>query len=283
MAYAVAEQPSQTVSPAAPLVGGPLADFVFLGEHGERLVEVKESRRRSPLGLCSELMARDETPSFLVAWSVRFPSWADRDPIVPVIDEALAEAAGTPPMTVVFRSTNLINLHLSNVVRALEGKLEPTRLLREVWLGASSTSEPVSVSRDFRRFTELRHWLGLSSDEAADLLGIGRTTPNAWERDGRRPRARTARKLAQIHSLLASLVHSIGEDETTAWMNTGDPSPLQRIAAGDVQGVARLVEARAIRSPRRAGLAPGGLVIGEGEPRRVDVPTTVRRRRRRAS
>ena len=49
----------------------------------------------------------------------------------------------------------------------------------------------------FRAFRELARLLRVSDDELTHVIGIGRTTPYAWERVGREPRPNTVRRLYQ--------------------------------------------------------------------------------------
>jgi hypothetical protein len=57
----------------------------------------------------------------------------------------------------------------------------------------------------FRAFSDLKNWLNLTSTQLAELLGIKRTTPNAWKREGRTPREETRHRLYQLHSYVGSL------------------------------------------------------------------------------
>lgn len=100
-------------------------------------------------------------------------------------------------------------------------------------LAAKEAPSPASHrSRSYGQFVELASWLDMSRGETADLLGIGRTTPSAWERDGREPRPRRARRLYQTHALVGALIECHGTAETRRWLITGRPAPLKLIADG---------------------------------------------------
>jgi hypothetical protein len=92
---------------------------------------------------------------------------------------------------------------------------------------------PVPQSRAYRAFTELTAWLGMTQEETAALLEIGRTTPLAWRR-GHEPQPARARRLFQTHALVKTLVRRLGTDEARRWLGRGTPSPLELIRSGNV-------------------------------------------------
>jgi transcriptional regulator with XRE-family HTH domain len=101
---------------------------------------------------------------------------------------------------------------------------------------------PRRGSRAFEMFSELRDWLNLTTQQTASLVGIGRTTALAWERDGREPRAAHARRLYQVHSIIGALVKRLGRDAATEWLELGTPSPQELLERGDITDVARSAE-----------------------------------------
>ena len=68
-------------------------------------------------------------------------------------------------------------------------------------------------SPDYQAFKDLCRWLNLTDEEAARVVGVRRTTPYAWERDGTRPRPETARRMYQVHAAIAALVQRYSEEE----------------------------------------------------------------------
>ncbi|HTC58841.1 MAG TPA: TIGR04255 family protein [Solirubrobacteraceae bacterium] len=110
------------------------------------------------------------------------------------------------------------------------GSLREHSTLLEV--GQAARRERTFRSRAYGQFIELAQWLERSRAETADLLEIGRTTPSAWEREGREPQPRHARRLYQTHALLDSLISRQGSAETHRWLHAGSPSPLELIAGG---------------------------------------------------
>lgn len=96
--------------------------------------------------------------------------------------------------------------------------------------------EQARTVRAYRAFVELADWLGLTQAKTAALLDMGRTTPLAWEREGHEPQPARARRLYQTHALVSTLMRKLGREEMRRWMDAGNPSPLELIAAGDVTG-----------------------------------------------
>jgi transcriptional regulator with XRE-family HTH domain len=93
-------------------------------------------------------------------------------------------------------------------------------------------------SRAYRTFAELARMLGQSTAETAELLGLSRGTVYAW-REGREPQPRNARRLYRTHTLLKTLTRRLGHDSTLHWLATGDPTPLELLAAGNFAEVDR--------------------------------------------
>ena len=127
-----------------------------------------------------------------------------------------------------------------------------------------------SPSRAYRTFTELAGWLGMTQEETARLLGIGRTTPLAWRR-GHEPRPARARRLYQTHALVKTLVRRLGTVETRTWLARGTPPPLELIAAGDVVQADDRAEALVFGAPTR----PAPIDAWIDEPASAPEPTAV--------
>lgn len=90
-------------------------------------------------------------------------------------------------------------------------------------------------SSAFRAFKELAVWLNRTERETAQLVGVGRTTPYTWERDGREPRPRSARRLYETHAFVRQLVLSMGkQDAESALGRGGGDSALTLIASNRV-------------------------------------------------
>lgn len=97
-------------------------------------------------------------------------------------------------------------------------------------------------SRAWRTFEELSRWIGIGKVRTAKMLGISRGTTNAWKAGGE-PQPANARRLYRSHTIVKTLVRRLGFEETRAWLETGDPSPLDLLAAGDLAAVDRAASA----------------------------------------
>ena len=95
----------------------------------------------------------------------------------------------------------------------------------------------------FRAFRELGRLLRVSDDELTHVVGIGRTTPYAWERVGREPRPNTVRRLYQYHALLSALHRQVGEARFSEWLESSRPVPRDLLLAGHLETVARSTQA----------------------------------------
>jgi DNA-binding transcriptional regulator YiaG len=145
-----------------------------------------------------------------------------------------------------------------------------------------SPQRPTSIA--FTMFDEIREWLSLTTDETARLVGVGRTTPLAWEREGREPRPASARRLYQVHSIVSALVMRVGEPAAVEWLERGDPSPRHRLEQGEITSVAREVERILLqREPRSELPARDELVVEDEDAPVARVVRLPRGRRRRST
>lgn len=144
---------------------------------------------------------------------------------------------------------------------------------------------PEVGSKAFAAFTELREWLNMSVAEAAELLGVGRTTPiTSWVRQGHDPRPRIARRLYELHATVGSVIDKLGEQGAAWWLVQGSPSPADLMVKSDLSEFTDAVERLAITSRKRVGppagsdIAPreGVMPVAPGGRRR---PVTVSKRR----
>lgn len=91
----------------------------------------------------------------------------------------------------------------------------------------------------YRAFKDIVQWLDADDGRVADMVGIGRTTPYTWKRDGREPRAATAQSIYEHHATLDALRRRLGEDGLRGWLHEGVPTRREVILAGRVQGLER--------------------------------------------
>jgi len=101
--------------------------------------------------------------------------------------------------------------------------------------GLTTTSVPeLAPPRAYLAFKDLANWLSADEAEIADMVGIGRTTPYAWHRDGREPRPSTVRRLYEYHATLDALRRKLGEKGMQQWLELGRRDTL---LAGDLEAV----------------------------------------------
>jgi len=120
---------------------------------------------------------------------------------------------------------------------------------------------PQRESRAYRAFISLRRALRLSVEEAAELVGVGRTTPiTSWQRGGHEPQPRKARRLFQIESMVSSVMSRLGPEEGYRWLHNGSPSPFDLMKGTDLSEAADVVERLLLRSIGPATPAAGSEV-----------------------
>jgi hypothetical protein len=127
-------------------------------------------------------------------------------------------------------------------------------------LGTRTAEPPVELSPDLAAFKDLVRWLRSTDEEIAAMIGVGRTTAYAWQREGRSPRPRTARALHQAHALAAALVQRLGEQGAIHWLCDADPGRREHFLHGDIDAVQReahgLLFAPVRRRPRPGSWIP---------------------------
>lgn len=99
---------------------------------------------------------------------------------------------------------------------------------------ATQATEAADPPKAFTAFKEVASWLDARDEEITQLIGVGRTTPYSWERDGREPRRGSVRKLFETHATLAAIRDRLGEGGLHRWLNSGEPSRRDLILQGDL-------------------------------------------------
>jgi hypothetical protein len=108
----------------------------------------------------------------------------------------------------------------------------PSVIERERAAAISTSRESVSDPPAYDAFKALGRWL--DADDA-DLVGVGRTTPYTWKRDGREPRAATAQRIFEYHATLDSVRRRLGPGDLRRWLNEGIPSRRDALLAGGLE------------------------------------------------
>ncbi|SRR6266545_4223835 len=231
-----------------------------LERHADLLSSAEESCPHLPASNCDQLVrfyfmaalaATEMTPAFGDKW--------EKD--VPVEGE---EASGK--IFVVFATRNWVRelrpprtprflpIASMETTPLLEGERFPStpgeRELRN-WLvhraagralSAATVTSPAATD-PFKAFTELKQWLHLSSKQLTSLLGIKRTTPNAWKREGRKPRYDTQLRLERLHAYVEELASDPDAAEKLARVRPILPTLMKAIDADAALPSATLEEA----------------------------------------
>jgi hypothetical protein len=138
----------------------------------------------------------------------------------------------------------------------------------------------------YRAFKDLRTWLSVDDEQVADMLGIGRTTPYAWKREGHEPRPETARRIYEYYAVLDSLRRRLGPSGFHLWLRDGRPPRRERLLAGELEALDRDVHSVLFRPTpdRRPDLrwAPEPTDVGPDTNAANPVPRRASRRPRRA-
>lgn len=85
--------------------------------------------------------------------------------------------------------------------------------------------------KPFKAFADLKEWLQLSSKQLTTLLGIKRTTPNAWDREGRSPRPATQLRLDLLHRYISDLAGRPDASEQLRRIRPALPTLMKAIEA----------------------------------------------------
>jgi hypothetical protein len=136
--------------------------------------------------------------------------------------------------------------------------------------GLASTpavAKPVEAeiqSPTFDAFKDLMRWLDATDQEVADMVGIGRTTPYTWRREGREPRRSTVRLLLQVHSVVAGLVDALGEDAANRLLSIEHPEYRKSLLRGNLQEIQPAIHDLLFKRERRrtkpgSWISEGGL------------------------
>jgi len=183
-----------------------------------------------------------------------------------------------------------ISIHVgaTGSIRVIASLLDAPVLPHSHSIGATTSAPPAARENAqeqappaFTAFTELSRWLRLTVDDTAQLVGVGRTTPYTWQRDGREPQPATARRLYQVHALVAALIQELGQARAIAWLEGGEPSPRQLLLTGDLESVMRAARPLIFGQAAQRMPAPGSLVVEVDAPSLPAGPVAGRRRRGR--
>lgn len=131
-----------------------------------------------------------------------------------------------------------------------------------------AASDPPS----YEAFKALGRWLNADDAAIADMVGVGRTTPYTWKRDGREPRAATSQRIYEYHATLDALRRRLGIGDLRRWLHEGVTSRREILLEGDLERLERDVHEVLFRRAREQrvdlaaapeDIAPAGSAAGE--------------------
>jgi transcriptional regulator with XRE-family HTH domain len=130
-------------------------------------------------------------------------------------------------------------------------------------------------------FQRLREALPLTDDELAVVVGVGRTTPYKWNREGSSPKPKTLRLVLRLDAIVRGLLASHDRAEFDQWLLVGDPAPIQLLRDQSIEIFERLAHAVIFKpaSQRSPGYDLDALPL----PRRSVAPPSIAPRREKVS
>jgi hypothetical protein len=148
----------------------------------------------------------------------------------------------------------------ATIISTYDTETLPARVAEPVAESAAAPAASTTGERAYAAFKDLGRWLMLDDTAVARMVGIKRTTPYAWERQGSEPRPATVRRLLQHHAVVAAVVDRLGETDAQAWLAAGSPSRIELLLDGRLDAideqVGELVFARSAASPPSGGYVP---------------------------
>ncbi len=132
------------------------------------------------------------------------------------------------------RADELANLITSTLPHAT-GPVAMEVLRRSSWLEPSEIAlEDLSIDAQLQDTTS---WLGITYDELAQIVGVGRSTLFHWRRGEGPPRASNTRNISRLHALASLLVKRFGVKGAQSWLQAGPDRAWDYLIAGDIASV----------------------------------------------
>jgi len=134
-------------------------------------------------------------------------------------------------------SLDLVAQRVHHLMPALERVFEatPSVIERARASAADHQRRPESDPPAYEAYKALGRWLAAGDAAIADMVGVGRTTPYTWKRDGREPRAATVQRIYEYHATLDSLRRKLGIAGLRRWLHEGVPPRLETLLAGELE------------------------------------------------
>jgi hypothetical protein len=89
----------------------------------------------------------------------------------------------------------------------------------------------------YEAFKALGRWLNADDAAIADMVGVGRTTPYTWKRDGREPRAATSQRIYEYHATVDALRRRLGIGGLRRWLHEGVSPRRDVLLAGELESL----------------------------------------------
>lgn len=187
--------------------------------------------------------------------------WPESDSLVSNAFEILVTpVASAPPRPQFLVMTGSVPLlYISNPVR-------PVDQLRELSFGVI-VPPPGEAGVIGRRLEEARDVLGATTEDIGDAAGVSRASIFAWAKGTTIPRPPTRRGLDRLFGVTGVAAQVFGVQGARDWFAGGSPSRVGRLLSGDVDSVARELDALLSRPPR--GQRPARFERDE-EPEKLD-------------
>jgi hypothetical protein len=158
-----------------------------------------------------------------------------RDPVghteVTPLHVGLLVARDSPlPDVIAYATSGVLLVGEVKVFESTPSTIERTRS-RVVPVTPERAGDPPA----YEAFKALGRWLDADDAAIADMVGVGRTTPYTWKRDGREPRPATAQRIYEHHATLDALRRRLGIGGLRRWLHEGITPRRDVLLAGDLE------------------------------------------------
>jgi hypothetical protein len=130
-------------------------------------------------------------------------------------------------------------------------------------------------------FQRLRDALPITDDELALVVGVGRTTPYKWNREGSSPQPKTLRLILWLDAIVRGLLASRDRAQFDQWLLVGDPAPIQLLHDHAIEAFERRAHAAVFTPVSQSSL--GYDLEAPSLPQRTVAPPSIAPRRAKVS
>jgi hypothetical protein len=199
--------------------------------------------------------------------------------VTPLHVGLLRGLGSSPPHVVAYPGGGILLVGEVKVFESTPSTIEQTR--SRIPVATEAGGDPPA----YAAFKALGRWLDADDAAIADMVGVGRTTPYTWKRDGREPRASTAQRIYEHHATLDALRRRLSILGLRRWLHEGIPPRRDVLLAGNLERLEGDVHAVLFRRAptERIDLAAAPEDTGPAEPAASDRPLRPSGRRPRRS